>query len=55
MQRRNFISLIPAIGLAGSGISLKGLDLKDQGTIQPDSREFWISVLTKIADPVLIS
>jgi len=55
MQRRNFISLIPAIGLAGSGISLKGLDLKDHRTIQHDSREFWISVLTKIADPVLIS
>jgi len=55
MQRRNFISLIPAIGLAGSGISLKGLDLKDHRTIQHDSREFWISVLTKIANPVLIS
>jgi len=55
MQRRNFISLFPAIGIAGSAISLKGLNLKDQSTIQDDSREFWISVLTKIADPVLNS
>jgi hypothetical protein len=55
MQRRNFISLIPAMGIAGSAISVKGIDSLVQKSDFADSREYWVSVLAKIADPVLNS
>lgn len=55
MQRRNFISLIPAMGLAGSAIPLTVINLKAEQSVDADSREYWISVLTKITDPVLNS
>lgn len=55
MQRRNFISLIPAMGLAGSTIPLTGINLKAEQSVNADSREYWVSVLSKIADPVLNS
>jgi hypothetical protein len=55
MQRRNFIGLIPAIGIAGSGIAFKGIDSQIQNSDSADSRKYWVSVLTKIADPVLNS
>jgi hypothetical protein len=55
MQRRNFISLIPAMGIAGSSIPMIGINLKEEQSFNADSREYWVSVLTKITDPVLNS
>jgi len=55
MLRRNFINLMPAMGIAGSANPLAGMNLKVEQSINPDSREYWISVLTKIADPLLNS
>lgn len=55
MQRRNFIGMIPAMGIAGSSVSLGGLLPDYKYPVKSDSREYWISVLTKIADPVLSS
>jgi hypothetical protein len=55
MQRRNFISMIPAMGIAGSGIALKATDSHARKTGYADSREYWVSVLAKIAGPVLKS
>ena len=55
MRRRNFISLIPAIGIAGSALPLKGVNLKEVQHVSADLRDYWVSVLTKIADPLLTS
>jgi hypothetical protein len=55
MQRRKFINLMPAIGIAGSGISLTGMKMNLAQSVNADSREYWVSVLTKIADPLLNS
>jgi hypothetical protein len=55
MHRRNFINLMPALGIAGSVVPLTGMNLKEEQSINADSREYWISVLTKIADPLLNS
>lgn len=55
MQRRKFINLMPAIGMAGSVIPLRSMNLGAEKTITADSREYWVSILTKIADPVLNS
>jgi hypothetical protein len=55
MQRRNFINLMPAMGIAGSAIPLKGMYLKEEQSINADTREYWVSVLTKIANPLLNS
>jgi hypothetical protein len=53
MQRRNFIGMIPAMGIAGSSISFTESAKASKLLAASDSREYWISVLTKIADPVL--
>jgi hypothetical protein len=55
MRRRNFITLMPAMGFAGSSIPLFGISRNEEQTIDPDSRSYWVSVITRIADPVLIS
>ena len=55
MQRRNFIRLIPAAGVTGYSVCLTGINLTSDISQFFDNREYWISVLTKIADPVLTS
>lgn len=55
MQRRKFINLMPAFGIAGSGISLTRMNFNKTQAVNADSREYWVSVLTKIADPLLNS
>jgi hypothetical protein len=55
MQRRDFINLLPAMGVAGSAIPLTSINLNEEQSVNSDTREYWISVLTKIADPVLKS
>ena len=55
MQRRSFINLMPVMGIAGTAIPLTGMNMKKDQSVNADSREYWISVLTKIANPVLIS
>jgi hypothetical protein len=55
MLRRNFINLMPAIGIVGFAIPLTGINLKEERSINADSREYWVSVLTKIANPLLNS
>jgi hypothetical protein len=53
MQRRNFITLLPAMGIAGSAIRLPELNSNAEQAVNADSREYWVSVLTRIADPVM--
>lgn len=55
MQRRNFIKFIPAAGFAGYSGYIPGINLISDLGRSFDNREYWISVLTKIADPVLYS
>jgi hypothetical protein len=55
MDRRNFINLIPAMGIAGSAFSLNGINLKEERSGIADCREYWVSVLTKISYPLLNS
>ena len=55
MQRRKFINLMPVIGMAGSVIPLTAMKQDVEETIKADSRDYWVSILTKIADPVLNS
>jgi hypothetical protein len=54
MQRRDFINLMPVMGI-GSAIPLIRMNLKEEQSIIADSREYWVSVLTKIAYPLLNS
>jgi len=54
MFRRNFIRSFPVFGI---GLSLPEkllTETREEKKITTDSREYWISVLTKIADPVLL-
>ncbi len=39
MERRSFINLIPAIGLAGSTFQLSGINLQKKYSVKTDSRE----------------
>jgi len=55
MQRRNFINLIPTMGIAGSVIPLTGMNMKEERSVIADSRQYWFSVLTRIAYPLLNS
>ncbi len=55
MQRRNFVKLIPVTGFAGYSGYISGINLTFDPSLSFDNREYWISVLTKIADPVLYS
>jgi hypothetical protein len=54
MVRRNFLRLL-SIG-SGAAISFPALSFQDKKkdkAINPDTREYWVSVLTKIIHPVL--
>jgi hypothetical protein len=53
MQRRNFIKLIPATGLAGYSGSLAMMNQYAVQRSVTDNREYWLSVMTRIADPLL--
>jgi len=56
MQRNNFLKLISLIGIAPFGLSSAwGQEAKkNRGTkVNPDTREYWIQVMQKLADPVL--
>ena len=55
MHRRNFIKLIPAVEVMGYSIPLTGINLKGEQTLITDTREYWVSFLTKIANPLLNS
>jgi hypothetical protein len=55
MQRRTFINLMPVIGISGSVIPMAAINPEREQPVNTDSREYWISILTKIADPVLNS
>jgi len=55
MLRRNFIKLMPAAGVVGYSIPLAGMNLKGEQSLIADTREYWVSVLTKIANPLLNS
>jgi hypothetical protein len=55
MKRRNFIKLIPAAGAAGYSIPIDGLKSQEGQVLSADTRDYWISVLVKIANPVLNS
>jgi hypothetical protein len=46
---------MPVMGIAGTAIPLTGMNMKKDQSVNADSREYWISVLAKIANPVLIS
>ena len=53
MQRRNFVKLIPAAGAVGYSIPLVSRNLFEEQSLNSDTREYWVSVLTKIASPLL--
>ncbi len=53
MQRRNFIKLIPATGLAGYTGSLNMMKVYSGQEPAFDTREYWLQVMTTIADPLL--
>jgi hypothetical protein len=53
MQRRNFIKLIPATGIAGYTGSLKMMNVYSGPELTFDDREYWLRVMTAIADPLL--
>ncbi len=55
MIRRNFLKYIPVAGVAGYAFTLDKHIVSDNTSVKYDSREYWISVLTKIADPLLVS
>jgi len=56
MIRRNFLKLIPAAGVAGYTLSLDKNISKPIAPIPKfDSRDYWVSILTKISDPVLVN
>jgi hypothetical protein len=46
---------MPAMGIVGSAIPIPLMNFKEEQSINADSREYWVSVLTKIANPVLNS
>jgi hypothetical protein len=56
MERKLFLTLLPLAGLSSCVLSYaagnkSGMDA--QSTINSDSRDYWISVLLKLTDPVL--
>jgi hypothetical protein len=53
MQRRKFINFMPAVGIAGSVIPLIAMRPEAVEKANTDTREYWITVLSKISDPVL--
>jgi hypothetical protein len=55
MRRRNFIKVVPALSLAGYAFPLAGNEFRGVWLNAADSREYWVSVMTKIASPVLNS
>jgi hypothetical protein len=55
MQRRKFVKLIPAAGVVGYSMPLAGIKLNEDNSIFTDTRDYWVSVITKIASPVLNS
>ena len=55
MQRRNFIKFMPVLGLAGPAFPITGSELMRELSNAADSREYWMSVMKKIASPVLSS
>ena len=55
MHRRNFVKLLPAAGAIGYSIPSAGQSLSVGQSLTSDSRDYWISVLTKIATPLLNS
>lgn len=46
---------MPIAGVAGYTIPLTGVNVKENQIINADTREYWVSVLTKIASPILKS
>jgi hypothetical protein len=55
MQRRNFLQTIP---LAGIGLSLSSFAKNDGDSkeiVETDDRSYWINLLTKIVEPVLMN
>jgi hypothetical protein len=44
---------MPVIGIAGSVLPLTAMRPEAEGKTNTDTREYWVSVLSKIADPVL--
>lgn len=52
MERRNFLKMIPVAGAVGYTLPTQAVFSKN-GEPQPiDTREFWVSVATRIIDPV---
>lgn len=55
MIRRNFLKLAPVAGLAGYSFSMDKHVYSPNNVSKFDTRAYWVSVLTKIADPLLVS
>ncbi|MDP4188262.1 MAG: DUF2264 domain-containing protein [Bacteroidota bacterium] len=55
MIRRNFLKLAPVAGLAGYSFSMDKHVYSPNNVLKFDTRAYWVSVLTKIADPLLVS
>ena len=55
MKRRKFLNLMPAAGIMGTVLPFRSIDQKAENLFIADNREYWVSVLTKIADPLLNS
>jgi hypothetical protein len=55
MQRRTFISLFPIAATVGSVVGTKRIDRENKITNLTDCREYWVRLMKKIADPVLMN
>lgn len=56
MERKNFIKLIPVAGISPFLLAHPidpGDATSDRVSVNPDSRSYWISVMQKLADPLL--
>jgi hypothetical protein len=53
MKRKDFLKIIPAAGLSTLFSGFRPADNSESTNKNSDNREFWIQVLTRIADPVI--
>jgi len=55
MQRRTFINILPVTAAIGSLVAAEGFNRENKITNLTDCRDYWVRLMKKIADPVLIN
>lgn len=55
MQRRDFLKTVPVAYAMGSMVQVKSIDRKNTERNPADRREYWLELMRKIADPVLMN